>query len=176
MPVSHSHQFLCVPLSRASRVTSFGAGRIGHVPDLVRRVAERAQQVDGAGIALRQRLAVAHAHHLRAAVLGQALLAGNVREVLRAARIGDVDDRGAVEFLGARQRIERLGHLLGAAVVADVGDPAAALLVDDRLIGAARLQVVGSRRAPCPSPLPATGPRRAAASTASSRQGAATQK
>ena len=25
MPVSHSHQFLCVPLMPASRVTSFGA-------------------------------------------------------------------------------------------------------------------------------------------------------
>ena len=31
---------------------------------------------------------------------------------------------------------------LGAAVVADIGDVAVALLVDDRLIGAARLQVV----------------------------------
>src|SRR5262249_41243005 len=45
-----------------------GARRIDDVPDLVRLPTERAQQIDGVAIALGQRLAVAHAHHLRAAL------------------------------------------------------------------------------------------------------------
>ncbi len=120
--------------------------RVGRVPDLVRLVAERAQHVDGVRVALRQALAVAHAHHLCAAVLGQPLVAGDVEQVFGAARVGDIDERGAVELVGAGQRIARLGDLLGAAVVADVGDPSAALAVDGRLIGAARLQIVAAQQ------------------------------
>ena len=72
-------------------MTSFGFGGIGGIPDLVRGVAERAQHVDGVRIALRQALTVAHAHHLRAAVLGQPLIARDVKQVLGLARVGDVD-------------------------------------------------------------------------------------
>ena len=39
-------------------------------------------------------------------------------------------------------RIDRRGNLVGAAVMADIGDPAVALMMDGRLIGAARLQIV----------------------------------
>ena len=66
-------------------------------------------------------------------------LARDMREVARFARISDLDDRGAVILLAAGERVQRL-----AAVVTDVGDPAPAAFLDDRLVGAAALQVVVS--------------------------------
>ena len=117
-------------------------GGIGDVPDLMPCAAERAQHVDRVGIALRQGLAVADAHHLRAAGFVFAFLAGNVMQIFRMRGIGDVDDRGAVRLGLAGHRIDRIGNLVGAAVMADIGDPAVALMMDGRLIGAARLQVV----------------------------------
>ncbi len=111
--------------------------RVGHVPDLVRGVAVVAQQIDLALVAPGQLGAVAHAHHLRAARLVLPRLAGNVGEVARTLGVGHVEDGSAVGLLPAAQGIAR-----GAAVMTDVGDPAAALPVDERLIGAAALQVV----------------------------------
>src|SRR5207237_2599539 len=55
--------------------------------------------------------------------------------------IGDVDDRGAVELRLPGQRIDRLGNGVAAAVMPDIGDVAIALVLDDRLVGAARLKV-----------------------------------
>jgi len=55
-------------------------------------IAERAQKVHLALVCTRQLAAIAHAHHLRAAALGPARLARNVREVLRLLRVRDVDD------------------------------------------------------------------------------------
>ena len=84
MPVSHSHQFLWVLIRLVEMVLIFlRRGGIGDVPDFVRLVAEHPQHVDRVGIALRQRLAVAHAHHLRAARLAQALVARNMGEIFR---------------------------------------------------------------------------------------------
>src|SRR6185503_178522 len=72
----------------------------GDVPDLVREVAEGAQQVDLVRIARvfhgGQLRAVADPHHLRAAGLAHSRLAGDVRDVARPARIGDVDQQGAI--------------------------------------------------------------------------------
>ena len=115
--------------------------RIGGVPDLVRPVAERAQQIDRVGVALGQRLAVANSHHLGAAGLVIAFLGGDMGEVLRMRRVGDVDQRGAVELGLAGERVDRLRIVRGAAVMADIGDPAPVLLMHQRLIGAAPLQV-----------------------------------
>src|SRR5262245_43444787 len=56
-------------------------GGIGHIPNLVCGVGEGAQHIDGVGIALRQGLAVADAHHLRPALFRQALVAGKVDQV-----------------------------------------------------------------------------------------------
>src|SRR6266508_2240877 len=84
------------------------------------------------------------ARHLRAALLGQPLIAWNVPEILGPARVGDIDEGGAVELVSPGQRIAWLGHLFGAAMMADIGDPATALLVNGRLVGAARLQVVAA--------------------------------
>jgi len=56
--------------------------------------------------------------------------------------IGDVDDRGSVGFGLAGQRIDRIGNVVGAAVMSDIGDVTIALVVDGRLIGAAPLQIV----------------------------------
>jgi hypothetical protein len=103
--------------------------------------AERAQQIGLAGIALGQAPAVAGAHHLRAALLAQPFLGRNMRKISRLLRIGDVDDGRAVELGLPAQGIERLGHGFRAAMMPDIGDVAIALLVDDRLIGAACLQV-----------------------------------
>ena len=119
-----------------------GVRRIGDVPDLVRLTAERAQQVDRRGVALGQRPAVAHAHHLRAALLVVSLQAWKVMQIFRLRRVGHVEDRGSAELRGAGQRIDRLGHGVGAAVVTDIGDEALALSMDGRLIGAARLKIV----------------------------------
>ena len=63
-------------------------GGIGDIPDLMGFAAEGAQHVDRVAIALRQRLAVADAHHLRAAGLVCAFLA---REC--GADISDARDR-----------------------------------------------------------------------------------
>jgi hypothetical protein len=116
-----------------------GMGRVRRVPDLMRRIAEGAQHVDRLRIALGQRLAVADADHLRAARLGQPFLAGDMGEVSGMMRIGDIDQRGTVELALPGERVERLGLRLGAAVMADIGDPAAVLRMDRRLIGAAPL-------------------------------------
>jgi hypothetical protein len=74
---------------------------------------------------------------LRAACLALAGLARNVREVARVARVADIDDRRAAVLGATGDRIQRF-----SAVMPDVGDPAPALRMHDRLIGAARLQVV----------------------------------
>src|SRR6266849_2978691 len=99
--------------------------RVGHVPDLVRRIAVVAQQIDLALVAPGQLGAVAHLHHLRTARLILPRLAGNVRKIARAPGIGHIEDRSAVGLLRAAQRIAR-----EPAVVADIGDPAIALLVN----------------------------------------------
>ena len=79
MPVSHSHQFLCVSFSPpAIRRDQHRIVGVGDIPDFMRLAAEGAQHVDRIGIAFRQRLAVADAHHLRAAGFIFSFLAGNV--------------------------------------------------------------------------------------------------
>ena len=82
-------------------------GGIGNVPDLMRFAAESAQHVDRVAIALRQRLAVADAHHLRAAGFVFAFLPGNVAQIFGLRGIGDIDDRGAVRLGLAGLRIDR---------------------------------------------------------------------
>ncbi len=110
----------------------------------MRLAAEGAQHVDRVGIALRQRPAVADAHHLRAAAFIFSFLPGNVRRYFGCA--GSVTSTIEVPFGSALpvMRIDRLRNVVGAAVVADIGDPAVALVMDGRLIGAARLQIVGA--------------------------------
>ena len=63
-------------------------------------------------------------------------------QIFRVRGIGDIDDRRAVRLGLAGQRIDRIGNVIGAAVMADIGDPAVALMMNGGLIGAARLQVV----------------------------------
>ena len=65
-------------------------------------------------------------------------------QIFRMRGIGDVDNRGAVRLGLPGQRIDRIGNRIGAAVMADIGDPAVALTMDGRLIGAARLQIVAA--------------------------------
>src|SRR5258708_35598695 len=64
--------------------------------------------------------------------LGQPFIARNMCEIFGPTRIGDVDERGAVELLRTRQRIERFGDLARTPVMADIGDPAPRLLMDGR--------------------------------------------
>src|SRR5207244_1569718 len=67
-----------------------GVYRVAYVPDLVRLSAEHAQHVGLRLVGIRQGGAVAHAHHLRAAVLVVSFEPGDVFEIFRIGRIGDV--------------------------------------------------------------------------------------
>src|ERR1700730_9626321 len=83
----------------------------------------------------------AHAHHgcSTAFALGVRIprLAWDMGHVLGMLGIGDVDERSPVGLHLAGEGVKLL-----ATMVADVRDPARALLLDNRLIGAAGLQVV----------------------------------
>src|SRR6267154_550231 len=114
-----------------------GLRRFGDVPDLVRGVAVVAQQIDLALVSLGELRAVAHAHHLRAARLVLSRLAWNMGDVARVLGIAHIEDGSAVLLLLAAERISR-----AAAVMPDVRDPAIALPMDERLVGAAALEVV----------------------------------
>ena len=144
MPVSHSHQFLCVSLRfQLTRVIRLGLVGIGHVPDFVSLPAEGAQQIDLVGIALGQASCRRRREpSARRPARPSPPAPGTCARYFGCFGIGDVEDRGAVELGLPGQRIERLRHRLGAAVMADIGDVAIALFVDDRLVGAARLQIV----------------------------------
>src|SRR5882757_6208507 len=100
----------------------------------MRFAAEAAQHVHRVGIALGQRLALANAHHLRAASLIFSFLAWNVAQIFWLRGIGDVDDRGAVRLGLSAKRIERRRNIVGAAVMSDIGDPALTLVMDGGLI------------------------------------------
>ena len=112
--------------------------RIGDVPGFVCGRAEAAQQVHLASVCARVIAAVTDAHHLRAPRFAPtSRVARNMGQVPWLLRIGDVDNRRPVRFLLAGQGIE-----LGASMVADVGDPAFALFLDNGLIGASGLKIV----------------------------------
>ena len=132
-----------------------GLRRIGHVPDLVRQIAERAQEIGLLARPARQRLAVADARHRRAARLRLARRAGDVVQVLRLLRIRHVHDGGAVLLHLAGQRVHAQ-----AAVVADVGDdsgrPAGGSRAGRRSAPADRGRPPGACRA-ARRPAPASG-------------------
>src|SRR5882757_6629973 len=65
-------------------------------------------------------------------------------QVLWMRRVSDIDDRGSVRLRLPRHRIDGRRHVIGAAVMADIGDPAIALVMDGRLIGATRLEIVAA--------------------------------
>ena len=111
--------------------------RVGGIPDFVCQAAEHAQHVKLAFDALRQFISATDSHHLRAALLGFAGFARYVGEILRMLWIGHVEERGAVVLHFAVKGVELI-----VAVMANVCDPAIALLLDNGLIGGARLQVV----------------------------------
>ena len=118
-----------------------GLFRYRHVPHLLTRIAEGAQQVGLFLIGPGQLAARADARHLRAARLAPghlaALFARNVKEQFRRPRVGHIQDRGAVLL---HSRGERIDH--ASAVRPDVGDPAVALPLDGRLVGGAGGQIV----------------------------------
>ena len=146
MPVSHSHQLLCVSRSPLSTTVTSGLRRIRDIPDLVRGAAVGPQQVDFILVGAGKLGAVAHTRHLRTARFAIAprirRVARNVRQIFRISRIGDVHDGRAVT------PSSRSAGSARATVVADIGDPAIALLVDRRLIGAAPRNRY-SQPAPC---------------------------
>jgi hypothetical protein len=59
-------------------------------------------------------------------------------------RIGDIDDRGPVEFCLPGYGIERFRYRIGAPVVSNIGDPATLLVLDGGLVGAAGLKIIVS--------------------------------
>ena len=127
---------MCLPEAAHHDGHALGSGRLGDVPYFVPAVAERAQEVHLAPVGARELAAIAHAYHLGAAGLTLSRLSRNVHQILRPLRIGDIENRSAVALLFSRQGIE-----LTASMVADVGDPAISLFVDDRLVRASRLQI-----------------------------------
>src|ERR1700694_3874928 len=90
---------------------------------------------------MRKIVPAAHPHHgcSTAFALGVRIprLAWDMGHVLGMLGIGDVDERSSVGLHLAGEGVKLL-----AAMVADVGDPAIALLLDNGLIGASGLQVV----------------------------------
>ena len=122
-----------------------GIGGIGDVPDLMRLAAEGAQHVDRVGdrpsaAPCRRRPAPSARRRLHICLPGP----GMCRRYFGCA--GSVTSTIEVPFGSALpvMRIDRRGNVVGAAVMADIGDPAVALMMDGRLIGAARLQVAGA--------------------------------
>jgi hypothetical protein len=129
-------------LERADPADQRRFGRVGHIPNLVCGITERTQQIELPTVSFGKIGAAAHAHHLRATALAHSLFARDMSQVSGRARIRDVEDRCAIEFGNAGERVHGLGYALGAAVVPDVRDPAPVLLFDDRLVRASRLQVL----------------------------------
>src|SRR5262249_37641153 len=62
-------------------------------------------------------------------------------------RVSHLDDRSAAEFRLPGEPIERLWHLRRAAMMADIGDVAIALMMNGWLIGAAPLEIIVADRA-----------------------------
>ena len=107
---------------------------IGDISDFMSGMAKGAEQVDLALVGARQLATVAHAHHLRATGFGLTRLAWKIGELLRLPGIRHVEDlRAGVVLLLAGEWFEHR-----------VRDPPVALFVDERLIGAAALQVMGA--------------------------------
>ena len=111
------------------------------VPNLVARIAEGAKEIRLAAAAFRQVVTGADARHLRAARLAPGhfapTLARDMENKPRRAWIGHVEDGRAVLFHRAGERVDA-----AAAMRADVRDPALALALDGRLIGAAASEIV----------------------------------
>ena len=132
--------FVCVAKPADDNGDTAWLRGIGHVPDFVTGRAVAAQQIYLVLVRARQIAAVAQTHHLCASrFAGAAWLAWNMREVFRLLGFGDVDNRRSVGFLLAGERIER--H---TAMVPDVGNPPVTLFVDDGLVRAPGLKVVGA--------------------------------
>src|SRR5438045_9738822 len=102
----------------------------------------RSQQTELTALAVRHLSAATDAHHLSAAVLAEPFFARDVREITWRPWVGDIDDRRPVELRYPGDRVDRLRRLVGSAVMADIENPPAVLIADNRLIRAARLQVV----------------------------------
>ena len=150
MPVSHSQKFLCVSFRPADARDQHRIGGIGDVPDLMRLAAEGAQHVDRVGdrpwasdLPSQIRTICAPPDSYLPSWPGM------WRRYFGCA--GSVTSTIEVPFGSALpvMRIDRHRDVVGAAVMADIGDPAVALMMDGRLIGAARLQVVDSPPASC---------------------------
>ena len=107
-------------------------GRIGDIPHFVGHGAVLTQQVGVAAQTLGQYIAVAQLHHARATLIGDQML-----EVLRMARVGNVDDGRAVGFRRTGHGIEHL-----SVEVPCIRDHPVSLGVDGRLVSGAALQVV----------------------------------
>src|SRR5262249_14993677 len=71
-----------------------------------------------------------------------AVMTGIVGGVFRGRRIGAAEDRGAVVFGLSGHSVDRPRHLGRSAVMSDIGDIAAALMMDRRLICASAVQII----------------------------------
>ena len=124
MPVSHSHQLLCVPEPATTVGDAGRPGRVGDVPDLVPDLPKLRSRYTLL-LSARGSSLPSQTRTICAPPASPCPSLPEYGQVLRLLGIGHVDNRRAVALLFSGERIE-----LSAAVVTDVGDPAIALFVD----------------------------------------------
>src|SRR5690349_359821 len=108
----------------------------------MRLTAKSSQHVNCVTVAFGQHASIANAHHLRTTAFIRSFLAWKMSQIFRMRRIGDFNDRGAIEFGAASDWIDRLRQGIRAAVMTYVRDPAISLMMDCRLVRRATLKIV----------------------------------
>src|SRR5262245_47435559 len=115
---------------------------IGHIQNLVRLIADGTEQIGLCRIALWQLFPGAGPHHLCATGFTRtARRPWYVMQIARMLRVRHIYDGGPIRLRLAVQRIER-----SATVMTDIGNKPSTLLLDDRLIRGAVLQVTKAHK------------------------------
>ena len=139
MPVSHSHQLLCVPVRLSTTVVSL-LGFAGSVTSQIScALPPSGRSKYHLPFTPRGSVLPLHTRTICAPPVRRSSPVGNVREVFGLRRIGHIDDRCPAHFQLAGQRIH---ERLLVVVVTDVCDLPAVLIDDDRLVGGSSLEVV----------------------------------
>ena len=139
MPVSHSHQLLCVPVRLSTTVVSL-LGFAGSVTSQIScALPPSGRSRYHLPFTPRGSVLPLHTRTICAPPVRRSSPVGNVGEVFGVRRIGHVDDRRPVRLQLAGQGIH---ERLLVVVVTDVGDLPAVLVDDDRLVGGSSLEVV----------------------------------
>ena len=146
MPVSHSHQLLCVPVRLSTTVVSL-LGFAGSVTSQIScALPPSGRSRYHLPLTPRGSVLPLQTRTICAPPVRRSSPVGNVREVFGLRRVGHVDDRRPAHLQLAGQRIH---ERLLVVVVTDVGDLPAVLIDDERLVGGSSLEVVMANELPC---------------------------